>query len=700
MALPSLRDELRLTAGPSLRDGQPSWTLEDPARNLFFRLDWMSVEILRRWSLDAEDTIAESIRTSTTLNPSPADIAQFAKFLTENQLVQPRGAGSAAALAARKARHERGALSWLLHHYLFFRLALVRPDAWLGKWQHVAARFRSRPFLAFTLAALLIGIHQIARQWETFLGSLVDTFSWAGLGSYGLAIFMVKVCHELGHAFTAKQMGCRVPTMGVAFLVMWPVAYTDTNDTWRLRDRRQRLQVASAGVATELLIAAWASCAWAFLPDGALRSAAFVLATTSWVATVAINASPFMRFDGYFVLSDWLDIPNLHDRSFALARWQLREWLFGLGEPRPEYFRPSLERGLILFAWATWIYRLIVFVGIALLVYHFFFKALGVLLFVVEIAWFIALPVRRELLEWAKRWPAIRKSRRYRGRVLFLLSLALVSLLPWPGRVSGSGILRPVEILPIHAPGGARVARMGLTQGDAVAAGDTLITLQPPELEAKRRSALAQVESLRWQAVSAGFDPQTRARAQSSQAALETAEAELASIDEELSRYAPRAPFAGTLRDIDPDLAEGEWVANGEQLALLVGDGETLVETWLDEESIKRVEVGDRAFWSADGGEGPMLRLRVTTVDSDSTRILHNGLVTASAGGNVLAREARGQLIPEHAVYRVALRVESSTDALRGHSWRGHTVIIADSEAPAARYLRAALAVLVREAGW
>ena len=700
MALPVLRDELQLCEGPALRDGQPSWTLHDPARNAFFRLDWMSVEILKRWSLDAEDAIIESIKTGTTLNPTHEDITDFARFLAESQLVQTRIPGSAAVLAARRAQSDRGVLSWLLHHYLFFRLPLVRPDAWLGRWAHVAKVFRSRSFLMLTCVVLLVGLHQIARQWERFVSSLVDTFSLSGLLSYGLAIMLVKVCHELGHAFTAKQMGCRVPTMGIAFLVMWPVAYTDTNDTWRLPDRHQRLRVAAAGIATELLIAAWASFAWAFLPDGELRSAAFVLATTSWVSTLTINASPFMRFDGYFLLSDWLDIPNLHDRSFALALWKLREWLFDLGEPRPEYFRPGLERGLIVFAWMTWIYRLVVFLGIALLVYHVFFKALGILLFIVEISWFIAMPLRRELLQWTKRWPLIRQRRRYRRGAAALVVLMLLSLVPWPGRVSGSGILRPVDIWPVHAPGGARIERMDLAEGSPVTEGQPLFSLRSPELDTRRRTALAVVESLRWQAVSADFDPRTRARAQSSREALATAEAELASIDEELSRYAPRAPFDGILRDIDPDLSAGEWVADGEQLALLVGTGDSLVETWLDEEAVKRIEVGNRGFWFADGASGPLLRLRVTNIDTDSTRVLRNGLVAATAGGTVLVREAHGQVIPERAVYRVTLRVESPVEALLGHSWRGRAVILAQGEAPATRYLRAALAVIVREAGW
>lgn len=227
-----------------------------------------------------------------------------------------------------------------------------------------------------------------------------------------------------------------------------------------------------------------------------------------------------------------------------------------------------------------------------------------------------------------------------------------------------------------------------------------MLLMHAPELEARRRAAQARIESLRWQTAAADFDPRTLARVQSSREELATAQAELSSIEEELARYAPRAPFDGTVQDMDPDLAEGEWVAEGEPLALLVGHGESLVETWLDEEAIKRVEIGDRAVWRADGGEGPLLHLRVSNVDRDSTRVLRNALVAARAGGTVLTREARGEAIPEQAVYRVTLQVASSTAELAGHSWRGQTVIFAEGEAPAARYLRAAAAVLVREAGW
>ena len=698
MDWPLLREELALLPGPIMADGQQSWTLHDPTRNRFFSIDWPTFEILQRWSFGDPSAIAASISSGSTLQLDADDVSRVAGFLQDNQLVQlPQG--NARQLAERVVRGKGSRFKWLLHHYLFFRVPLVRPNAWLDRWLPVAGLFYTRAFLLLTLAALGVGLAQVARQWDGFLASLVDTFTWEGLAAYASALFLVKLLHELGHAFTAKRFGCRIPAMGVAFLVMFPMAYTDTNETWRLTSRWQRLKVASAGIITELAIAAWATLAWALLPDGGLRSAAFVLATTSWIATLAINASPFMRFDGYFILSDWLDMPNLHERSFALARWHLRERLFDLGEPVPEAFAPGKQSALIAFAWATWLYRLVVFLGIALLVYHFAIKIVGILLFVVEIAWFILMPIRHELLAWKKRWPAIRQRRRSCFSALAAVTVVLLMVLPWPGRIDASGLLKPVQTWPVFAPGPALVQQLPHAQGDRVAAGEPLLLLASPELQARRQTLLAQLERLRWLSASAGFDSESRKRMQSSLEELATAEAELASLDQELAGYAPPAPFAGTLRDLDPDLQPGQWVAEKERIAVLMGDEGHLVETLLDEEAVKRVAVGDAATFVSDGGEGAVLRLRVTHIDTDASRVLHNGMFAAQFGGHILTRERNGLLMPEQGVYRVVLEVQSPLGELAGQSWRGTVVVHGRWEAPAWRYLRSALAVLLREAG-
>jgi len=548
---------------------------------------------------------------------------------------------------------------------------------------------------------LLAGLTQVLRRWDVFSASLVDTFNLEGLVAYGVALLCVKFLHELGHAFTAKHYGCRVPAMGVAFLVMWPVAYTDTNETWRLTNRFDRLRVASAGIATELVVAVWATLAWALLPEGALQSAAFVLSTTSWVVTLAINASPFMRFDGYFILMDALDMPNLHGRSFALARWKLREWLFGLGDAPPEHFSPSGVRAMIAFAWATWLYRLVLFLGIAVLVYVFFFKVLGVLLFAVEIAWFILWPIRSELRVWRELWPRIRGERRTRRSFWLLVLLILALAAPWPGRITASAVLRPVDAWPIHAPVGASVQALHWAHGALADVGSPLVTLQVPELVGRENVLSARMAQQRQQVAIAGFDEELRKRLRVSEQTLATTLAEWQGTQAERSQFQPRAPFAGRLFMTDPDLAVGQWVSKNEQLGVLVRQGtDWRVETWLEEDDAQRVQAGQEANFWVDSATGQMLKLKILSIDQDAARALPRRELASVLGGHVVTREKNGVLVPERAVYRVTLEVLNMPQDIQNLSWRGKLVIHADWGSPLERYLRQIMAVLVRETGF
>ncbi len=701
MPLPRLREELDLLPGPTLPDGQPSWTMHDPVRNQFFRIDWPTLEILQRWDLDDPVRIAEAVSAETTLALTPQDVDQVAQFLLQHQLVHPAALGGARALAAQLARVQGTPLKWLLHHYLFFRVPLLQPDAWLTRWLPVARWFGGRTFGLLTLMALAVGLTQVARRWDVFSASLVDTFNLEGLLAYGVALFCVKLVHELGHAFTAKHFGCRVPAMGVAFLVMWPVAYTDTNETWRLTDRFQRLRVACAGIATELVVAAWATLAWTLLPQGGLQSAAFVLATTSWVATLAINASPFMRFDGYFILMDSLDLPNLHGRSFALARWQLREWLFALGDAPPEHFKPATHRALVAFAWATWLYRLVLFLGIAALVYVFFFKLLGVLLFAVEIVWFVLWPLRSELQVGRARWPQIRERARTRRTALAVMALLVLAVVPWPGRIGASAVLRPHDTWPVFAPSAARVEALPLAHGAPVQEGQVLASLFVPDLASREQALQARLDQQRWTAATAGFDAEMRQRWKVAEQALATTQAEWQGLQAEQSQFQPRAPYAGRFFLADPDLAPGQWVGRREPLGVLVREGTTWrVETWLDEEDVARVREGQGGTFRLDSATGALLQLKVVAVDRDAARVLPRRELASVLGGHVLTRDKGGQLVPERAVYRVALEVRDMPADLQPQAWRGRLTLHADWSSPAARYVRQALAVLVREAGF
>lgn len=698
LSLPPLRQELSISVGPRLPDGQPSWTLHDPVRNMFFQLDWPSFEMLSRWDLNDPQAILTEINRDTALQLDREALDALVTFLREQQLLQP-GHGSAAALAAMRDKQRGNWQQWLLHNYLFFRIPLLRPDRWLNWLQPRLVFLFSPAFRRLTLLAGALGLAGAYREWDRFSATLMDTLSWDGAVLYAAAIVFAKTCHEMGHALTAKRYGCRVPTMGLAFLVMWPVAYTDTNEVWKLADRRQRLAVASAGIVTELGIAAWATLAWVWLPEGGPKQVAFLLSTTTWISTLLINASPFMRFDGYYILSDYLGLPNLHQRAFAMARWDLRERLFALGEPAPETFPRRVHAGLILFAWAVWLYRLVLFLGIAALVYHFFIKAVGILLFIVEICWFVALPVWRELQAWGARWPMLRHNHRARRSAMLAALMAFAFLLPWPDRVHSSGLLQPQTRMAFYAPAHAMLDVLPVASGQAVQPGQVLLRLSSPELALRAKEAGARFDSLAWQSAAAGLDVSSRKDWQVLNDQLAFANAEQVAVHTDLQRYRPVAPYAGVLVDIDPDLRPGEALKSQEYLGSLVAGDRWQVVTYVDEDAVRRIARGDRALFIADGMAGPVRRLSVVSIDRDGSRTLNEPELASLFGGDVLVREKNGTLYPEHAVYRVVLDADEALPAT-SPAWRGRVTIAGQWEVPALRFLRTAASVAWREAGF
>ena len=698
---PALREELDLLAGPVLPDGQPSWTLHDPVRNLFFQLDWASFEVFKRWHLGAAKAIARDIISETTLTLHEEDVNALLQFAQRNDLLEPPP-NSADALAERWQARRSSWMQWLLHNYLFFRVPLIKPDRWLTRWAPAMEFLFSRTFGWLSLLALFAGLWGTSRSWDAFTATLIDSLTWQGMLAYGLTLGFVKLLHELGHGLMAKRFGCRVPTMGVAFLVLWPVAYTDTNEVWKLTRRDQRLKVAGAGIATELIIAAWALLAWVWLPEGVPKSMAFLLATTTWVSTLAINASPFMRFDGYFLLSDFLQMPNLHSRAFALARWDMREKLFNLGEPPPESFSNTKRRGLILFAWATWIYRLVLFLGIAALVYHFFIKALGIMLFLVEIVWFIAKPLWSEISAWYSRWPQIVRSRRARWSAIGALVLIALCWLPLPAPIRTEGMLQSSEIWPLHALDASQLQQQMLGDSSMVKVDASVFVLDSPALKAALAQNDAQRIQYSQQIAAAGFDSELRRDWQVLQERQLQATTQQQAVETEASRYRLNAAGAGVLRDVDPDLRSGDWLARSELLGRVVGSDRLEVLAYVHEEDIHRISIGDSAIFIADAGVGPVLNLTVRSVDQDASRTLSEAALSSAAGGMIQVRSMQGTLYPERPVYRVVLDVaiplEAGTEFQ--HRWRGKVSIRGRWDAAAAQFMKTATSVFWREAGF
>jgi putative peptide zinc metalloprotease protein len=225
--------------------------------------------------------------------------------------------------------------------------------------------------------------------------------------------------------------------------------------------------------------------------------------------------------------------------------------------------------------------------------------------------------------------------------------------------------------------------------------------LYVPDLFSREKILQARLDQQRWQAATSAFDEDMRKRWKVAEQNLQMTQVELQGVEAERHQFKPTAPFDGKLLWVDPDLAVGQWVGKKEPLVVLVQQGSKWrVETWLDEDDVGRVHLGNSAKFMTDSAAGHILNLTVTAIDRDAARVLPRRELASAVGGHVLTREKNGQLIPERAVYRVSMDVDVMPSSMQQQSWRGSVIVESDTQIPISRYARQVLSVLMREMGF
>jgi putative peptide zinc metalloprotease protein len=696
---PQLREDLAIYPGPRAFDGSPSWTLYDQTTHRYYRLGWLEFECLQYWSLASAEKIVAAIEHTTPISTSTLEIEVFAKFIVNHQLSKPEGTQASQFLAQLKKNSHTGFWLWLLHNYLFMRVPLLRPGPYLQKTLPLINKFFNRRSLLILLFISALAAYLIAQQWTSFSHSFLYVITPEGMLTTAIMLSLAKLIHELGHAFAASYFGCRVPSMGIALMMGFPVLWTDVTDAWRLPRRQDRLIIDAAGMFAELILAALATLLWTILPDGSLRSGVYVLASSTWLVTLAINLNPFMRFDGYYLLSDLLDIVNLQDRSFALARWHLRENLFRFNFPPPELWYKNRQRLLIAYAYATWIYRLLLFAGIAWAVYHFFFKALGLGLFAVEIIWFVARPMFKEMIIWRELFT--RQDFSLRPHLAWFIPIIAIAIfiLPWQTHLLVPGLLKGAAEFTLYSPQPSQIKKVLIHEGDTVTEGQVLLELTSPDLDFRIHTAELRWAELTQQLASQSLDLALARHNPMDMEALQSTLAELKGLHDAHDKLTIHARFNGHIRDLSDSLRSGEWLAKDEPLGVVISPGH-LVIAYAEEADLQRLQQGASGIFYPDGGDLAPILVNVLNIDSSGTRQLTLAELSSRYDGAIAVREDKQHhLIPEQGVYRLLLQVKNTSITLP-NTVRGRLSLTTPAESISGRLLRSALAVIIRESGW
>ncbi|MBR2534644.1 MAG: biotin/lipoyl-binding protein [Hyphomicrobium sp.] len=703
--LPELRQELRVEAGAAGTDGAPTWLIIDAAQHRYVQIDQRAFHVLSRWRAGLSYAEVADIVTRDFGEPLRAeDVDQFVRFVADNNLTIEPVSGGWRHYASVADRGKHGWLMWMVHNYLYIKLPLLRPEPYLKAALPFVAPLYTRTFAIVVAAVGLIGLYLVSRQWDTFYTTFQHFFSWQGAAVYGVALILIKSCHELGHAFTATRFGCRVPSMGVCFLVMFPVLYTDVTDAWRLRDRRERLMIGGAGVAVELAIACFATFLWSFLPDGVFRSLAFSLATVGWVLSLAINLNPLMRFDGYYLFSDALGIDNLQSRANAFGQWRLREFLFGLRKDPPERLPHRTATVLTIYAWVVWVYRLILFTGIALLVYHMAFKVLGIALFAVEIIYFIARPIAGEIMRWWKDGDAIRATRRTRITVAVAVCMLLLTLLPWSTRVFVPAVVDAAEIARVYPQHGGMVAEIRVKSGDTVQAGDVLVRLTSAELEHEAALTTGRIELVRLRLSRRSSDADERSKSLVLEQELRTLTSTLEGLKKERADLIVQAPQPGVVAEFNSAVHVGRTIGRSEFVALIRGNGALMARGYVAQDDVSRLGTGNTGRFVPDVAGLPSIPVHLREVAQAGAATIEMPELASQYGGQIAVRPRSGdhgskRLVPVNASYLATMAVDGDA-GYPPVSARGVVVLEGDAQSIAGRAWRRIASVLVRESGF
>ena len=700
MIIPYLRQDLEIFRGNSREDGSPAWLLYDAVRNKYFTVGLTAFRLIKNWRGGEDIQNFEKKINSQGIETTGDEIKSFIGFLQQNNLIiQPQGQGVPYLMQQKNSLKK----SWfmnLIHSYLFFKIPLFTPDEWLGRTLHKVKFLGSKKIRNIIYILGFIGLFFVIQQFENFTKTFLYFFSFKGLMLYFVTLVFVKCLHELGHAYIAKYHGCRVSAIGIAFLVFFPFLYTDTTDAWRLRNHKDRLLINFAGILTELHLALIATFVWGILPEGGLKSAAFFIATTSWISSIAINVSPFMRFDGYYVFSDWLKAENLQPRSFALAKWKIRETLFGFNHKPPEEISPSRRWTFIIYAWATWVYRFFLFIGIALLVYYFAFKVLGIILFAIEIYWFIMLPIIKEMKQWWMMRSEMKLNKQTFRTISILTITLMILFLPWKSSMKIPAVYISEKYSKIYSPYPAKIKSVFITKDQEVEAGQNLIELYSPGLDKeinsiRRKILLTKTKINRMSGTSGNMDEYLTYNQR-----LIALQSELSGLTKTKEKLVIKAPNKGKVKDL-VSLSNEMWVSNLDQLLGIVHYGTGNVKAFIREEQIDRFQENTPAVFIPNDGDHKKIHLISNKLDLSSVNNLPYVALASIHNGPIAIRNFTSgeyQYRPETAHYIADFKLVNQSSIK--FELPGYVHVEGNRYSPFVRFFRNVFSVLIRESGF
>lgn len=625
--------------------------------------------------LTVEEAWRRCLKEEPDQAPGQSEVVQLLAQLHHASLLQSDLPPDSRRSFERLRQHKQAQVRSTLSSVLFLRIPLWNPHRFLTRLAPWVRGIFSPVGFALWLLVVGWGLKVAIDHREPLLDRGTQVLAPGNLALLFSAFFVIKVLHEFGHAFACRVFGGEVHTMGIMLLVFSPVPYVDVTASWAFRERWRRVWVGSAGMYVEIFLAALALFVWSNTGAGLVNSLAYNVIFVCSVSTLVFNLNPLMRFDGYYILSDLADAPNLYARSALQVCSWAEKILFGL----KQVAQPAATRGemafLGLFGLGSSIYRVIVFTLIIMFVADKFF-GLGLIVAVIGGFSLLILPVYKYIRYLANE-PRLGQQRTRAIGVTVGALVVLIGFLgffPWPNHIYAPGVLQTGEQAQIFAGADGYVTEVTKESGQPVAAGDVLIRMASPELEFKRSAAEARIRQLRLQENQAREKggPTIRVLQRKREAAI----AELAEINQQRRDLEIRSPLAGIWGSARAEDLLGELIARGRTVGQVIQPSAFRFVAVIaqDDSALLFAHPDAAAEIRLPGQAGDVISVKDVQLIPGRQSMLPSAALGWAAGGpiKVVASDNNG-LTTAEPYFKAIVKVGSSGEAILLH---GHTGFI------------------------
>lgn len=594
---PRLPDHVSIQ--PRTLQGETWYILQDALANQFHRLNETAYTIIGL--MDGKRSLDDILQILSADNErkDPAgqsEIVKVLQYLQASDLLVTEALPKINHITERHDKKRLKKYEQFFKNPVIWRIPLFNPNALLEKCMPFA-RFLVSPYAGFIwLVAVSLALMQAVTHWHELTATrLHEVFSPQNLFLIWLIYPLLKFFHELGHALFTKVWNGSVYECGLVFILGTPLPYVDATSATGIYSKHKRVMIGSAGMAVELFLASISLFIWLQIDNGLLKNILFNIILIGGVSTLLFNCNPLMRFDGYYILSDLLDIPNLARRAQNQLVYVLKKQVLRVDLQRPEPLTHKMATGLTLYAIAAFVYRAVVLFTIIVIATT-LLPMLGLLLSIWLIISQLLIPLFA-LVRYLFYSPEL-GSHRYRRIATVTLPvaifLAVLLFVPIPHHSHTQGIVWLPDDALVRADADGFVVQELVNDGDYVTQGQPLMQMSNPKLEAEL--AIKQIELQRAEVRYQSAWLANRTQVEYFSEDIKLIKSEIAALEKRTDALAIRSAGTGTYKKLQNYILKGSYVRRGDSIALIHAPGNLRIRTALKQEDIAKIRHNTRSI--------------------------------------------------------------------------------------------------------